>query len=265
MIHFAVDRLWVAPAETVLDSFAVVMVELRWVAFPCPVVAVDGCSRGLRGPAVQDLVVPNLVDMVGAEDIASAVEGHLHDLAFDDQDSHRGHWSHCLGVEQEVAVALVDHLAVMDRNHPGTEAEVSNFLANVANTVAIEDYVVDMVTFAVVRAFLLPVHRDWVPSCSHRAYAADGEVAFDILELPCLLAKVVVRVDPAVDHQLTIRMVADSVMLHANDPAVVATVIDYRGLDYYYYYYLVDSVLADLELGSDYWRDAEASVNSADL
>lgn len=163
-----------------------------------------------------------------------------------------------------MVVALVGLLAVMDHNHPGTVAGVNNFLANVVNTVATEDYVVDMVTFAVVQAFLHLVHRDWVPFCSHRAYVADGEVVFDILELPCLLAKVVVRVDPAVDHQRTTRMVVDSVMLHANDLAAVATAIDYRGLDYYYYYYLVDSVLADLELGSDYWRDAEASVNSVD-
>lgn len=52
-------------------------------------------------------------------------------------------------------------------------------------------------------------------------------------------------------------------MLLSRDPVAAAIVIDYRGLDYYYYY-LVDSVLADLELGSDYWRGAAASVYFAD-
>lgn len=93
----------------------------------------------------------------------------------------------------------------------------------------------------------------------------------DILELPCLLA---VAEDPAVavaalaGHRLTMRKEDDSVMRLSNGPvaaaaAVAAAIaIGYRGLDYYYYY-LVDSA-ADLELGSDYWRDAAASVYFAD-
>lgn len=88
----------------------------------------------------------------------------------------------------------------------------------------------------------------------------------DILELPCLLA---VAVDPAVaGHRQTMRKEDDSAMRLSNGreaaaaAAVAAIAIDYCGLDYYYYY-LVDSV-ADLELGSDYWRGAAASVNFAD-
>lgn len=79
------------PAETVLDSVVVVMVELRWVAFPCPVAAVDGYLRDLLEPVVPDPGVPNLVDMVDAEDIANVVVDHQHDLAYGDQGSHRGH------------------------------------------------------------------------------------------------------------------------------------------------------------------------------
>lgn len=93
-------------------------------------------------------------------------------------------------------------------------------------------------------------------------------VVSDILELPCLLA---VAMGPAVavaaGHRLTMRKEDDSAMQLSNDrvaaAAAAAIAIDYRGLDYYYYYYLVDSV-ADLELGSDYWRGAAASVYFAD-
>lgn len=96
-------------------------------------------------------------------------------------------------------------------------------------------------------------------------------VASDILELPCLLAG---AGDPAVavaalaGHRLTMRKEDDSAMRLSNGrvaaaAAVAAIAIGYRGLDYYYYY-LVDSA-ADLELGSDYWRGAAASVYFADL
>lgn len=122
---------------------------------------------------------------------------------------------------------------------------------------------VDMVTFAAGRAFRRPVRRDLVPSCSHRAAcAADAAVASDNLELPCrpavAAAAAVAEVDPAGDH----RKEDDSGTQLSNDPAAAA------GLDYYYYY-LIDSVLAaaavaDLELGSDYWMAAVASVNFAD-
>lgn len=107
------------------------------------------------------------------------------------------------------------------------------------------------------RAF--PALRDLVPSCSRRraACAADvAAVASDSLELPCRAAAVV-GVDLAGDH----RKEDDSGTQLSNDPAAAAA-----GLDYYYYY-LIDSVLAaaaDLELGSDYWRAAVASVNFAD-
>lgn len=111
------------------------------------------------------------------------------------------------------------------------------------------------------RAF--PARRDLVPSCSRRraACAADvAAVASDSLELPCRAAAAVaavVGVDLAGDH----RKEDDSGTQLSNDPAAAAA-----GLDYYYYY-LIDSVLAaaaDLELGSDYWRAAVASVNFAD-
>lgn len=111
------------------------------------------------------------------------------------------------------------------------------------------------------RAF--PARRDLVPSCSRRraACAADvAAVASDSLELPCraaAAAAAVVGVDLAGDH----RKEDDSGTQLSNDPAAAAV-----GLDYYYYY-LIDSVLAaaaDLELGSDYWRAAVASVNFAD-
>lgn len=148
------------------------------------------------------------------------------------------------------------------RGHVGV---MMNFLAN-ANTAAIEDCVVDMGTFAVDQAFLHLAHRDLVPSCSRHACGADVAVASDILALPSRLA---VAVDPvavvvaaAGGLQLTKRKVDDSAMLPSNDRVAAAVAIDYRGLDYYYYY-LVDSVL-DLELGSDYWRGAAASVNFAD-
>lgn len=92
-------------------------------------------------------------------------------------------------------------------------------------------------------------------------------VVSDILELPCLLA---VAGDPAVaaaaGRRLTKRKEDDSAMRLSNGrvaAAAAAIAIGYRGLDYYYYY-LVDSV-ADLELGSDYWRGAAASVYFADL
>lgn len=148
------------------------------------------------------------------------------------------------------------------RTRPDTAAGASNCPANVVNTAAIEDCVVDMVTSAAGRAFRRPVRRDLVPSCSHRAAcAADAAVASDNLELPCrpAVAAAVAEVDPAAgDH----RKEDDSGTQLSNDPAAAA------GLDYYYYY-LIDSVLAaaavaDLELGSDYWRAAVASVNFAD-
>lgn len=89
-------------------------------------------------------------------------------------------------------------------------------------------------------------------------------VVSGILELPCLLA---VAKDPAVavaaGHRLTKRKEDDSAMQLSNGRVAAAIAIDYRGLDYYYYYYLVDSV-AGLELGSDYWRGAAASVYFAD-
>lgn len=147
------------------------------------------------------------------------------------------------------------------RTRPDTAAGASNCPANVVNTAAIEDCVVDMVTSAAGRAFRRPVRRDLVPSCSHRAAcAADAAVASDNLELPCrpAVAAAVAEVDPAGDH----RKEDDSGTQLSNDPAAAAA-----GLDYYYYY-LIDSVLAaavaDLELGSDYWRAAVASVNFAD-
>lgn len=147
------------------------------------------------------------------------------------------------------------------RTRPDTAAGASNCPANVVNTAAIEDCVVDMVTSAAGRAFRRPVRRDLVPSCSHRAAcAADAAVASDNLELPCrpAVAAAAAEVDPAGDH----RKEDDSGTQLSNDPAAAAA-----GLDYYYYY-LIDSVLAaaaaDLELGSDYWRAAVASVNFAD-
>lgn len=125
---------------------------------------------------------------------------------------------------------------------------------------AIEDCVVVVDTGTSGRAF--PVRRDLVPSCSRRraACAADvAAVASDSLELPCraaAAAAAVVGVDLVGDH----RKEDDSGTQLSNDPAAAAA-----GLDYYYYY-LIDSVLAaaDLELGSDYWRAAVASVNFAD-
>lgn len=125
---------------------------------------------------------------------------------------------------------------------------------------AIEDCVVVVDTGTSGRAF--PARRDLVPSCSRRraACAADvAAVASDSLELPCRAAAAVaavVGVDLAGDH----RKEDDSGTQLSNDPAAAAA-----GLNYYYYY-LIDSVLAaaDLELGSDYWRAAVASVNFAD-
>lgn len=156
-----------------------------------------------------------------------------------------------------------DH-PVRARTRPDTAAGVSNCPANVVNTAAIEDCVADMVTSAVARAFQRPARRDLVPSCSHRACVADVAVASDNLELPCRpVVAVVAAVVDLEDH----RKEDDSGTQLSNDPAAAG--IDYRGLDYYYYY-LIDSVLAaaaavaDLELGSDYWRDAAASVNFAD-
>lgn len=227
----------------------------------CPFrVAADDCSHGFRGPVVQDLGVPSLAGTVDVEDIESAVAVHQRGSAFDGRDSHQGHRLRCLVADRVVVVAPVGHLVAMGRSLPDTAAGVSNFLANV-NTAAIEDCVADMVTFAVDQAFLHLVHRDSVPSCSRHACAADVVVASDIPALPFRLA---VAMDPAAavgDLRLTKRKADDSAMLPSNDRAAAA-VIDYRGLDYYYYY-LVDSVL-DLELGSDYWRGAAASVNFAD-
>lgn len=60
---------------------------------------------------VQVLEVPNLADMVGAEDIESVVEVHRRDLACDGRDSHQGHRPHCSVVDQEAVVVLVGHLA----------------------------------------------------------------------------------------------------------------------------------------------------------
>lgn len=251
------------PVGTVLDSVAA-MEGHRMGACPFRVAAGD-CLRGCRDPVVQDLVGPSLAGTVDVEDIESAVVVHRHGLAFDDRDSHRGHRLRCSVVDRVVVVVPVGHLVVMGHSLPDTVAGVSNFLAN-ANTAAIEDCVVDMGTFAVDQAFLHLAHRDLVPSCSRHACVADVAVASDILALPSRLA---VAVDPvavvvaaAGDLQLTKRKVDDSAMLPSNDRVAAAVAIDYRGLDYYYYY-LVDSVL-DLELGSDYWRGAAASVNFAD-
>lgn len=258
-IRFAEVLPSVVPVGTVLDSIAV-MAGHRLGACPS-LVAADDCSRDLRDPVDRDPVDPSLADTVDVEDIESAVEVHRHGLAFDDPDSHQGHRLHCLVADRVVVVAPVDHLVVLGHNLPGTAAGENNFLANV-NTAAIEDCVADMVTFAVDQAYLHLAHRDLVPSCSRRACAAGVVVASDILALPFRLA---VAVDPAAavgDLRLTKRKVDDSVMLPSNDRVAAAAVIDYRDLDYYYYY-LIDSVL-DLELGSDYWRGAAASVNSAD-
>lgn len=243
------------PVGTVLDSVAEVTGVHRRGAYPCPIAA-DDYSHDLRDPVVQDLEVPSLAGMVDAVDIGSVPAAHQHGLAFGDQDSHQDHRTRCLVEDREVVVVPVAHPAAKGRNLPDTGAEVSNFLANVANTVAIEDCVADMVTFAVDQASLHLVHRDLVPSYSRHAYAADVVVVSDILELPCRLA---VAGDPAVaaaalaGHRLTMRKEDDSAMLLSNGrvaAAAAAIAIDYRGLDYYYYY-LVDSV-ADLELGSDY-------------
>lgn len=160
MIRFAEDLLWVVPVGTVLDSVAVVT-----GAFPCPIaaaaVAAGGCLRDLRDPVAQVLEVPSLAGTAGAEDIESAVAVHRRDLACDGPDSHQGPRPHCLAVDQEAAVALVGHRdRVTDRTHPGTVAGVSNCLANVVNTAAIEDCVVDMVTSAGDQAFQRPVRRD---------------------------------------------------------------------------------------------------------
>lgn len=144
---------------TVLDSIAVATGEHRTGAFPCPVAA-DDCSRDLRDPVVQDLEVPSLAGTVGAEDIESAEVGHQHGLACDDRDSLQGHRPHCSVADREVVVVPVAHPAAMGHSLPGTAAGASNFLANVANTAAIEDCVADMVTFAVDQAFLHLVHRD---------------------------------------------------------------------------------------------------------
>lgn len=260
MIRFAEALPLVVPAGTVLDSVAA-MEGHRTGACPFRVAA-DDCLRGYRAPVVQDLVAPSLAGTVDVEDIENAVVVHLHGLAFDDRDSHRGHRLHCLAADRVVVVAPVGHLVAMDHSLPDTVAGVSNFLANV-NTAAIEDCVADMVTFAVDQAFLHLVHRDLVPFCSRHACAADVVVAFDILVLPSRLAVAVDLAAAAVgDLRLTKRKADDSAMLPSNDRVAAAVAIDYRGLDYYYYY-LVDSVL-DLELGSDYWRGAAASVNFAD-
>lgn len=108
----------------------------------------------------QALEVPSLAGTADGEDTVSAAVVHQHDWACDDRDSHRDHRLHCLVEAREVVVVPVDHLAALDRTLPGTAAGVSNFLANVANTAAIEDCVADMVTFAVDQAFLHLVHRD---------------------------------------------------------------------------------------------------------
>lgn len=109
---------------------------------------------------VQVLEVPNLAGMVGAEDIESVVAVHRRDLACDGRDSHQGRQPHCLVEVQEVVVVLVGHRVVSGRTLPGIEAWESNFLANVVNTAAIEDCVVDMVTFAGDQAFQRLDHRD---------------------------------------------------------------------------------------------------------
>lgn len=109
---------------------------------------------------VQDLEVPSLAGTVDAGDIESAAVGHQHGLACDDRDSHQGHRPHCSAVDREVVVVPVDHPAALDHSLPDIAAVASNFLANVANTAAIEDCVADMVTFAVDQAFLHLAHRD---------------------------------------------------------------------------------------------------------
>lgn len=183
------------------------------------------------------------------------------DLACGDRD--RDSRRHCSG---PAAADPVDRRGrPVGRTRPDTAAGASNCPANVVNTAvaaaAIEDCVVVVDTGTSGRAF--PARRDLVPSCSRRraACAADvAAVASDSLELPCraaAAAAAVVGVDLAGDH----RKEDDSGTQLSNDPAAAAA-----GLDYYYYY-LIDSVLAaaaDLELGSDYWRAAVASVNFAD-
>lgn len=194
---------------------------------------------------------------------------HRRGLACDGRDNRPGHRLHCSAVDPEVVAARVGlrDRPVRVRTRPDIAAGASNCPANVVNTAAIEDCVADMVTSAAVRAFQRPARRDLVPSCSHRACAADAAVASDNLELPyrpVAVVAVAAVVDPG-DH----RKEDDSGTQPLNDPAAAAAAvaIDYRGLDYYYYY-LIDSVLAaaaaDLELGSDYWRGAAASVNFAD-
>lgn len=192
---------------------------------------------------------------------------HRRGLACDGRGTRPDHRLHCSAADPGAEVARVGlrDRPVRVRTRPDTVAGASNCPANVVNTAAIEDCVADMVTSAAVRAFQHPARRDLVPSCSHRACAADAAVASDNLELPChpaVAAAVAAVVDPG-DH----RKEDDSGTQLSNDPAAAAAAIDYRGLDYYYYY-LIDSVLAavaaDLELGSDYWRGAAASVNFAD-
>lgn len=197
------------------------------------------------------------------EDIESAAAAAVRrrDLACGDRD--RDSRRHCSG---PAAADPVDHRdRPVGRTRPDTAAGASNCPANVVNTAvaaaATEDCVVVVDTGTSDRAF--PARRDLVPSCSRRraACAADvAAVASDSLELPCraaAAAAAVVGVDLAGDH----RKEDDSGTQLSNDPAAAAA-----GLDYYYYY-LIDSVLAaaaDLELGSDYWRAAVASVNFAD-
>lgn len=146
-----------------LGSVAVVKGEHRSEACPFPVAAAaaaDGYLRDLLDPVGQDREVPNLAGTVGAEDTASAVADHRHDLACDGRDSLPDHRLRCSGADQEVVAVLVVPRVASDRIHRGTAAGVNSFLARVVNTAAIEDCVVDMVTSAVDQASLRPDHRD---------------------------------------------------------------------------------------------------------
>lgn len=196
--------------------------------------------------------------------------GHRRGSAFDGRGSLLGRRLRCLVVGLEVEAGRVGHRGrpVRVRTRPDIAAGASNCPANVVNTAAIEDCVADTGTSAGGRAFRRrPVRRGLAPSCSRRACAADAAAASDSLELPCRLVTTAAGVDPAAgDH----RKEDDSGTQLSNGPAAAvaaAIAIGYRGLDYYYYY-LIDSALAaaaaDLELGSDYWRGAAASVNFAD-
>lgn len=107
---------------TVADSVVVAKGVHRWGAFPYRTVAADDCSHDFQVPVVQVLEVPNLVDMVGVEDIGSVVEVLQHDLACDGLDSHQDHRLRYLVADREVVVVPVGHLVALGHNYPGTAA-----------------------------------------------------------------------------------------------------------------------------------------------